>query len=214
MRSTNTLSARAEKSIYKNGLGGRISQYRHKQIIYSQGGTANTIFCVREGGVLLTVRLKGRRTAAIAVVGAGDFFGHSCLAGGPLRRCTATAIGSCSILIIERKEMIRTLRSDPVTSQMFVSYLLSVITKHQEHLVDLLVNSTEQRLAHVLVELGQLSTNGGRIPKISQEVLANMVGTTRGRVNLYISRFRRRGFITCKEGITVRGSLRAAYLLP
>lgn len=213
MRMTSTLSARAERSIFKCILGGAISHYRNKQIIYSQGKKADTLFYIREGDVMLTIRSKGRRPAVITVLGAGDFFGQSCLAGSPLRLCTATAIGSCSIFPIKKKEMIRILRGDSVTSNVFVSYLLSVIKKYQEQLVDLLVNSTEERLARVLLQLAQFSAKGGRIPKISQGVLANMIGTTRSRTNFYISRFRKRGFIAYNGGMRVRSSLRTAYLL-
>lgn len=211
MRSTSTLSARREQSNFKNVLGGAILQYRNQQIIYSQGTTANTLFYIREGDVMLTIRSKDRRPAVITVLGPGNFFGQSCLAGVPLRICTATAIGSCSILTIKKKEMIRILRGDRVTSNFFVSCLLSIIQKYQEQLVDLLVSSAEQRLARVLLQLAQSSTNGGRIPKISQGVLANMVGTTRGRTNFLLNRFRKRGFVACNGELKVCSSLRTMY---
>ncbi len=211
MKRTSTLSVRAEKSIFRSNLGGTISKYRNKQIIYSQGETADTLFYIREGLVMLTTRSKGRRLAVIDVLGAGDFFGQSCLTGVPLRVCTGTAIGSCSIFTIKRKEMIRVLRGDRIASTFFVSYLLSVIKKYQEHLVDLLGNSTEQRLARVLSQLAQLSKEGGRIPKISQGLLANMVGTTRSRINMIMNRFRKRGFVAYNGGIKVHSSLRTKY---
>ena len=183
MKNTSSLSASAEESIFKTGLSGAISRYRDKQRIYSQGDTADSLFYIRKGGVILAIRSNGRRPAVITVLGAGDFFGQSCLAGVPLRICTATAIGSCSILIIEKEEMIRILRGDGVSSSVFVSYLLSVIKKYQEHLADVLVNSAERRLARVLLRLAKLSPKGGSIPRITQGVLADMVGTTRSRVN-------------------------------
>jgi CRP/FNR family transcriptional regulator, cyclic AMP receptor protein len=210
MRSNSTLSAHTEKAVLKSVLGGTISRYRNKQIIYSQGKRADTLFYVREGNVTLTIRSKSRRPAVITVLGAGDFFGQSCLAGVPLRICTATAIGSCSILTIKKKEMIRILHADRVTANAFASYLLSVIQNYQEHLVDLLVNSTEQRLARALLQLAQSSRRGGRIPKISQEVLANMVGTSRSRTNLFMKGFRKRGFVRYNGGIRVHSSLRTA----
>jgi CRP-like cAMP-binding protein len=193
-------------------LGGTSSKFEDKKIIYSQDNVADTLFYIRKGEVMLTIQSKGRRPAVIAVLGAGDFFGQSCLADVPLRICTATAIGSCSILTIKKKEMIRILRGDRATSHFFVSYLLSVIRKYQEHLVDLLVNSTEERLAHVLLQLAQLSTKGGRIPKISQGVLANMVGTTRSRANFILNRFKKRGFVGYNGEMKVYNSLRAMYL--
>ncbi|MGH9690225.1 MAG: Crp/Fnr family transcriptional regulator [Candidatus Acidiferrales bacterium] len=213
MKSATTLSARAEQPILKSVLGGAISRYWNKQIIYSQGKRANTLFYIREGDVMLTVRSKGRRPAIITVLGAGDFLGQSCLAGVPVRICTATAIGSCSIVTIKKKEMIRVLREDVAASNLFMSYLLSIIKKYQEHLADLLVNSTEQRLARVLLQLARLSNKGGRIPKISQGVLANMVGTTRGRINFLMNRFRKRGFVGYNGEIIVHRSLRTMCLL-
>lgn len=212
MVSVSTLLARGERSILQSVLSGTISQFRDGQIIYSQGDTANTLCYIREGSVMLTIRSKRRRPAVVTVLGARDFFGQSCLADIPLRRCTATAIGSCSILTIRKKEMIRNLREDRVISNFFVDYLLSVLIKHQERLVDLLVNSAEQRLAGVLLELAQLSTKDGRIPKISQRVLANMVGTTRSRTSSLMNRFKKRGLVSYNGGIKVHSSLRAAYL--
>jgi CRP/FNR family cyclic AMP-dependent transcriptional regulator len=213
MSSISTRSAHAGRSLFKRVLGGKISQYRNKQIIYSQGKMANSLFYIRKGSVMLTVRSKGRRPAVITLLGAGDFFGQSCLANVPLRICTATAIGSCSILALKKREMIRILRGDLLTSHLFVSYLLSVIKKYQEHLAELLVNSTEQRLASVLLQLARLSAKGGRIPKISQAVLANMVGATRSRTNFLMNRFRKRGLVGYNGGIKVHGSLRTKYLL-
>jgi CRP/FNR family cyclic AMP-dependent transcriptional regulator len=195
MKNTSSLSASAEESIFKTGLSGAISRYRDKQTIYSQGDTAESLFYIRKGDVILAIRSNGHRPAVITVLGAGDFFGQSCLAGVPLRICTATAIGSCSILTIEKEEMIRILRGDGVSSNVFVSYLLSVIKKYQEHLADVLVNSAERRLARVLLRLAKLSPKGGSIPTISQGILADMVGTTRSRVNFYLNLFRKQGFI-------------------
>jgi CRP-like cAMP-binding protein len=212
MKRNRAPTARAEQSAFKSVLDGTISRYRNNQIIYSQGNPANTLFFIREGGVMLTIRSKGRRPAVITVVGPGDFFGQSCLTNVRLRICTATAIGSCSILTIKKQEMIRILRGDRVTSHFFLSYLLSVIKKHQDHLVDLLVNSTEVRLAHVLLDLAQLSPRDAQIPKIRQADLANMVGTTRSRANFIMNRFRKRGFIGYDGEIKVHSSLRTTYL--
>ena len=213
MRRTSVLAAPTEKATFESGLGGAISQYRNKQIIYSQGKSAETLFYIREGIVLLTIRSKMPRPAGITVLGAGDFFGQSCLVGVPVRICTATAIGSCSILTIRKEDMIRILREDAVTSSVFAAYLLSVITKHQERLVDLLVHTTEQRLARVLLELVRVSMKDGRIPKVSQSALANTVGTSRSRINLFMNRFKKRGFVGYNGGgIKVHRSLRTAYL--
>jgi CRP-like cAMP-binding protein len=211
VKRSSILAARLEKAIFKSVLGSAIAQYRNKQIIYSQGKSASTLFYIREGNVMLTVRSRDRRPAVITVLGAGDFFGQCCLAGVPVRMCTATAIGFCAILTIRKKEMIRTLLRDPVTSSLFASYLLSVIKKYQEHLVDLLVHKAEQRLAHVLLQLAQMSAKGGRIPRISQGALASMVGTSRSRINLLMNRFRKRGLVAYNGGIKIHSSLRTAY---
>jgi len=216
MRSASALSARAKHSIFNSALGGTISQFQDKQIIYSQGKTAKTLFYIRKGGVLLTIHSKGRRPAVVAVLGAGDFFGQSCLAGVPYRICTASAVGPSSILTIKKKDMIRTLRDDRSTSNRFLSYLLFVIKKGQEQMVDLLVNPAGQRLARVLVRLARSNANNGRIPRITQLVLASMVGTTRGRVNFHMNQFKKRGFIRYSGGyngeIIVHRSLRSRYL--
>jgi CRP/FNR family transcriptional regulator, cyclic AMP receptor protein len=216
VRSASSLSSRAEQSIFKSGLSGTISQFQDKQTIYSQGKTADTLFYIREGHVMLTIRPKGRRPAAVAVLDAGDFFGQSCLAGVPYRLCTATAIGSSSILTIKKKDMVRTLRRDSRTSNCFLSYLLLVNRNYQEQVVDLLVNPAGERLAHVLLRLAQSSAKGGRITGITQTALANMAGTTRSRTNLHMNQFRKRGFIryhgTKNTVIQVHRSLRTGYL--
>jgi CRP-like cAMP-binding protein len=206
------LSGLTDQSIFESAFGGTISGYRNKQKIYSQGKTANTLFYIREGNVMLTTQSKGCRPAVITVLSANDFFGQSCLGGTPRRMCTATAIGSCSVLTIEKEEMIRILREDHLSSNVFVSYLLSVIKKYQGQMVDLLVNSVEKRLAHVLWYLAQLSPKGEPIPKISQSDLANMIGSTRSRTNLFMNQFKRQGFIEDNGRIKVHGSLRKMLL--
>jgi CRP/FNR family transcriptional regulator, cyclic AMP receptor protein len=214
MKKASTLSMRAEKAIFKNDLRGAIWQYRNKQVIYSQGKAGDTLFYIRDGCVMLTIRAKGRRLAVLAMLGAGEFFGQACLAGVPRRACTATAIGTCTVVAIKKKEMIRILRGDRVAAKFFVSYLVSVIKKHQEHLVDLLVNSAEQRLARVLLQISQSSGKEGRIPKINQGDLANMVGTTRSRINLLMNRFRKRGFVSYNGELEVHSALRSYVLAP
>ena len=216
MRRAGSLSSRAEQSNFKSVLGGTISQFKHKQTIYSQGETADTLFYIREGHVMLTVRPKRRRPAAVGVLDSGDFFGQSCLADVPDRLCTATAVGSSSILTIKKKDMVRILRGDSITSNCFLSYLLVANRKYQEQVIDLLVNPAGQRLARVLLRLAQSSAKGGRIDGITQTDLANMAGTTRTRTNFHMTQFRKRGFIryhgTTKTVIQVQPSLRTRYL--
>lgn len=212
MKRTRALVARPEKANFKNFLGGAVSKFEDKQIIYSQDNAANMIFLIQEGDVMLTVRSKGRRPAVIAVLGAGDFFGQFCLTNFPLRVCTATAVGSCSILAIQKKQMIRILHDNRVASDLFVSFLLSAIRNYQKQLVDLLVNSAEERLAHALLHLAQLSPKGAAIPRINQSVLGNMIGATRSRTNFIMNRFKREGLVRYNGEIEILRPLRAMYL--
>jgi CRP-like cAMP-binding protein len=179
-------------------LGGKVSHYRNKQNIYTQGAPAYTLFYIQEGGVRLSSRSKHRPSAITAVLGVGDFFGELCLAGYPLRVSTAVALAASSIRTIKKKKMLRMLRKKNKTSNSLVAYLLSSVKNYQDHVADLLTSSAEQRLARVLLRLAHLDKKGPpvvEIPILSHQVLAEMVGTTRPRVNLFMNRFRKRGFI-------------------
>jgi CRP/FNR family cyclic AMP-dependent transcriptional regulator len=192
-------------------LGGKVARYRNKQNIYSQGTPAYTLFYIQEGGVRLTVRSKDRRPAVTAILGVGDFFGELCLAGYPLRMSTAIALTSSSIRTIKKKRMLQMLRNKNGGSNSLVSYLLSSVKNYRDHVADLLTSSAEQRLARVLLRLANLNKDGPavvEIPFLSHQVLAEMVGTTRPRVNLFMNRFRKQGFINYDGGLEVRQSLR------
>lgn len=194
---------------------GAISQYRPKETIYSQGAAAHAIFYVQKGVVMLTVQSKCRRPAVIAVLGAGNFFNELCLLGHARCMSTAATITSSSILAIEKEEMIRILRRENEISTFFLSSLLSSIMRFREDMVDLLVNSSEQRLARVLLRLAHIGTKGrrmARVPRISQQALAEMIGTTRSRANLFMNRFREQGFIHYNSGLEVHSSLRSVLL--
>ena len=179
-------------------LGGKVSHYRNKQNIYTQGAPAYTLFYIQEGGVRLSSRSKHRPSAITAVLGVGDFFGELCLAGYPLRVSTAVALAASSIRTIKKKKMLQILRKKNKTSNSLVAYLLSSVKNYQDHVADLLTSSAEQRLARVLLRLAHLDKKGPavvEIPILSHQVLAEMVGTTRPRINLFMNRFRKRGFI-------------------
>lgn len=195
-------------------LGGTVSHYKGKENIYAQGAPAYTLFYIQAGGVRLTTRSKHKPSAVTAILGVGDFFGELCLAGFPLRVSTAVALTASSIREIKKESMIRMLRrKKSKVSQPFVSYLLSSIKKYQDHVAELLTSSAEQRLARVLLRLAHLDRRGPgavEIPTLSHQVLAEMVGTTRPRVNLFMNRFRKRGFINYNGGITVHKSLQKA----
>lgn len=192
-------------------LGGKVSSYRNKQNIYTQGAPAYTLFYIQKGGVRLTSRTKHQPPAVTAILGVGDFFGELCLAGYPLRMSTAVALVASSIRTIKKEQMLRILRKNNKTSNSLVAYLLSSIQKYKDHVSELLTSSAEQRLARVLLRLARLDKKGSgvvEIPIVSHQVLAEMVGTTRSRINLFMNRFRRKGFIDYDGGLEVRQSLR------
>jgi len=192
-------------------LGGKVSRYRNKQNIYTQGTPAYTLFYIQAGGVRLTTRTKHQPSAVTAILGANDFFGELCLAGYPLRVSTAVALTASSIRVIQKGKMLDILRKKNKASNSLVAYLLSSIKKYQDHVADLLTSSAEQRLARVLLRLAHLDEKGpavAEIPILNHQVLAEMVGTTRPRINLFMNRFRKQGFIDYDGGLEVRQSLR------
>jgi CRP/FNR family transcriptional regulator, cyclic AMP receptor protein len=191
-------------------LGGKVSIYREKQTIYTQGAPATTLFYIQKGGVRLTTRTEHQPSVVTAILGANDFFGELCLTGYPLRMSTAVALTTSSIRIIQKEKMLQMLRKKNQTSNSLVAYLLSSIKNYQDHVADLLTSSAEQRLARVLLRLAHLDENGPafvEIPVLSHQVLAEMVGTTRPRVNVFMNRFRKEGFINYDGGIEVHKSL-------
>ena len=193
------------------GLGGKVSSYRDKQIIYKQGAPAYTLFYIQEGGVRLTSQTKHQPAAVTAILGVHDFFGELCLAGYPLRTSTAVALTVSSIRAIKKEKMLQLLRKKNEASNSLVAYLLSSVKNYQDHVAHLLTSSAEQRLARVLLRLAHLNKNGPpvrEIPILNHQVLAEMVGTTRPRVNAFMNRFRKQGFIDYDGGLEVRQSLR------
>ena len=192
-------------------MGGKVSRYRDKQNIYKQGAPAYTLFYIQEGGVRLTMRTKHQPAAVTAILGAHDFFGELCLAGYPLRVSTAVALTASSIRTIKKEKMLQMLRKKNKTSNSLVAYLLSSVKNYQDHVAHLLTSSAEQRLARVLLRLAHLDKKGravAEIPPLSHQVLAEMVGTTRPRVNGFMNRFRKKGYINYDGGLEVHQSLR------
>ena len=173
------------------------------------------MFYIQRGRVKLSVVSKQGKEAVIAILGVGDFFGEGCLAGQPLRMATASAMTDCSTLRLEKAATLRALRNDPGFSQTFIAYLLSHNIKVEEDLVDQLFNSSEKRLARVLLLLANFGKDGKQelvIPKMSQETLAEMIGTTRSRVSFFMNRFRRLGFIDYNGELAVHSSLLSIVL--
>jgi CRP/FNR family transcriptional regulator, cyclic AMP receptor protein len=192
-------------------LGGKVSRYQGKENIYRQGAPAYTLFYIQEGGVRLTTRTKHQPSAVTAILGVHDFFGELCLAGFPLRTSTAVALTASSIRTIKKEEMLQMLRKNTKASNSLVAYLLSSIKRYQDHVAQLLTSSSEQRLARVLLRLAHLDKKRlavVELPILSHQVLAEMVGTTRSRINFFMNRFRKQGFIDYDGGLEVHDSLR------
>ncbi len=192
-------------------VGGGISrEYRKRQNVYAQGAPADYVFCIQKGRVRLSVVSRQGKEAVIAVLGAGDFFGQECLAGQRLRIATASAVTDCSVLRLGKAATMRALHENPEFSEMFIAYLLSRNIRVEEDLVDQLFNTSEKRLARVLLLLANFTNDGKQervIPKISQEILAEMVGTTRSRVSFFMNKFRKLGLIDYHRELEVRRSL-------
>ncbi|MFZ1086506.1 MAG: Crp/Fnr family transcriptional regulator [Terracidiphilus sp.] len=193
------------------GLGRKIVRLKKKEDFFSQGDEADCVFYLQSGRAKLTVISKEGKEATIALLTAGNFVGEESMAGTPgLRMATATAITPCTALKIERAEMIRVIHEEHAFSDLFLKFLLERSMRAQADLVDQLFNSSERRLARILLlmaEYGQPGETESLIPKISQETLAEMIGTTRSRVSFFMNRFRKLGFIDYNGGIKVHKSL-------
>ena len=190
--------------------GRKTTAFSKKQAIFVQGDPSDAVFYVQKGKVRLTVVSKSGKEATIGIMKEGDFFGEGCLAGQTLRLFSATAMTDCSVMQIDKKYMMKALHREHAFSDMFVAYLLTRNIRYEEDLVDQLFNSSEKRLARILLLLAHFGKDGKpevAIPKISQETLAEMVGTTRSRVNLFMTRFRKLGYVRYNGGLEVSPSL-------
>jgi CRP/FNR family transcriptional regulator, cyclic AMP receptor protein len=200
-----------ESFLARAGTGKEILEFKKKQAIFAQGDAAEAVFYIQKGRVKLTVVSKRGKEATIALLGPGEFFGEECIAPiHHLRIATATAIAPVSVMKIGRKEMMQVLGEQPEFSGTFVSFLLARNFRIQEDLIDQLFNSSEKRLARVLLLFAQFGKEAKPepvVPKVSQEVLAEMIGTTRSRVNFFMNRFRKLGFIHYNGGLQVHTSL-------
>jgi len=192
--------------------GGRtLAVFPKKETIFRQGDSSDSVFYVQKGKVKLTVLSKAGKEATIGILNEGDFFGEGCLTGQAFRLCSATAMTDCSVMKIDKKSMNDVLHREHAFADMFVSYLLARNIRYEADLVDQLFNSSEKRLARILLLLAQFGKEGKPetvIPKMSQETLAEMIGTTRSRVNFFMNRFREMGFVDySSEGLQVHSSL-------
>ena len=198
-----------------SGIARRIVRYTRGAVIFAQGSMANSVLYVQDGGVKLSVLSTTGKEAVVAMLGPGDFFGEGCLAGQPRRMGSATAIVATTVLRVTKREMMRTLHDQSALSDRFITHMLSRNIRIEEDLVDQLFNSSEKRLARTLLLLARYGTEDtaqGTLPKLSQETLAEMVGTTRSRVNFFMNKFRKLGLIEYNGGIKINNSLLSVVL--
>jgi len=199
-----------KRFLAKVGKGKTISKYRKDQIVFSQGQVADAVFYIQQGKVKLTVVSEQGKEAVVAILEPGQFFGEGCLNGHPLRVASTRAMDECVITRLEKATMIATIHNEPEFSELFMTYLLSRNSRIEEDLIDQLFNSSEKRLARLLLLLANFGKEGRPEPivgKFSQETLAEMIGTTRSRVSFFMNKFRKLGFIEYNGRLEVHNSL-------
>jgi CRP/FNR family cyclic AMP-dependent transcriptional regulator len=197
------------------GVARKVKEFKRAELIYAQGAAAESIIYLQSGGVKLTVVNEVGKEAVVAILGPGDFFGEGCMAGQSVRIGTATAITPSTVLIIEKSEMLKLLHEEHDLSDRFIRFMLARNIRIEEDLIDQLFNSSEKRLARTLLLLaryGKEDQPHGVLPKMSQETLAEMVGTTRSRVNFFMNKFRKLGFIKYNGGLQINTSLLSVVL--
>jgi len=197
------------------GAAGKVISFKRSNVIYSQGDSAKSVMYIQQGGVKLSVINQKGKEAVVAILGPGNFFGEGSLAGQAVCMATATATSPTSVLFIEKKEMMRLLREEHALSDVFISHMLTRNIRIEEDLIDQLFNSSEKRLARTLLLLaryGKENETHGVIPKVSQETLAEMIGATRSRVNFFMNKFRKLGFIKYNGGLRINTSLLSVVL--
>jgi CRP/FNR family cyclic AMP-dependent transcriptional regulator len=207
----------AQAFLDSSGTAKTITEYRRGETIFTQGDTCEDVLYIQTGGVKLSVLSKTGREAVVAMLGPGDFFGEGCLAGQPVRMGSATAVTPSVILLVRKEKMVRLLRRQHGMSDLFIAHMLSRNIRIEEDLIDQLFNSSEKRLARTLLLLaryGKQDKPTRVVPKISQETLAKMVGTTRSRVNFFLNKFKKLGFIEYDGEIPLKinGSLLSVLL--
>jgi len=201
---------KSHRFLTQPGPGRTIWPYQEGIVVFSQGDAATSLFYIQKGKIKITVLSKSGKEAVIAVLGSGDFFGEGCLAGQQLRIATATTMTEAVVMRIERARVVTMLQTTPAFSETLLAYTLTRTLRIEEDLVDQLFNSSEKRLARALLLLANFGKDGKPetvIPKISQETLAEMVGTTRSRVSFFMNKFRRLGFIKYNGTLEVHSSL-------
>jgi CRP/FNR family cyclic AMP-dependent transcriptional regulator len=215
IRSQKGLGFSAQAFLDSAGVARRIIEYRKSQKIYAQGDPTNTVLYIQKGEIKLSVVNEVGKEAVVAMLGRGDFFGEGGLAGQTARMGTATAITPTTLLVIEKKEMVRMLHAEQEFSDRFMTYVLARNIRIEQDLIDQLFNSSEKRLARTLLLLaryGKEDQPQKMLPKVSQETLAEMIGTTRSRVNFFMNKFKKLGFIKYNGGLHINTSLLSVVL--
>jgi len=205
----------AQEFLDSAGVARNKKEFKRGEVIYSQGDAAKSVLYLQEGGVKLSVVNEVGKEAVVGILGPGDFFGEGCLAGQPVRMGIASAITPSTVLVIEKSEMFKVLHEQHTLSDRFITFMLARNIRIEEDLVDQLFNSSEKRLARTLLLLaryGKEDKPHAVIPNLSQETLAEMVGTTRSRVNFFMNKFRKLGFIKYNGGLQINTSLLSVVL--
>jgi CRP/FNR family transcriptional regulator, cyclic AMP receptor protein len=215
MKSTRTRTFNAQAFLDSAGTAKTIVEYRRGEGIFSQGDACDSVMYIQKGGVKLSVRSETGREAVVAMVGPGDFFGEGCLAGQPARMGSATAITSSTILVLKKAKMVRLLHEQPELANRFITHMLGTNIRIEEDLTNQLFNHDEKRLARTLLLLaryGKQDTPQRILPQMSRQKLAKMVGTTRAKVDFFIKKFKRLGFVEDDGGLTINKSLLSVVL--
>jgi CRP-like cAMP-binding protein len=215
MKSKPTGAFNVQAFLDSAGIARKIAKYQRDEVIFTQGDPCEHVLYIQKGGVKLSVLSKSGREAVVAMLGAGEFFGEGCLAGQPIRMGSATATSESAILLVDKDQMVRLLHKQHALSDRFITHMLARNIRIEEDLVDQLFNSSEKRLARALLLLaryGKHDKHVRAVPPITQETLAEMVGTTRSRVNFFMKKFQRLGFIDYKHGLKVNNSLLTVVL--
>jgi CRP/FNR family cyclic AMP-dependent transcriptional regulator len=215
MKSTPKGPFNAQAFLDSAGVAKKIVEYRRSEVIFTQGDPCDHVLYIQKGSVKLSVLSKAGREAVVAILGQGEFFGEGCLAGQPVRVGSATATTDSTILLVNKNQMVRLLHKQHALSDRFISHMLARNIRIEEDLVDQLFNSSEKRLARTLLLLARYGKHDKPVrdvPPISQATLADMVGTTRSRVNFFMKKFQRMGFIDYTDGLKVNNSLLTVVL--
>jgi CRP/FNR family transcriptional regulator, cyclic AMP receptor protein len=214
-KSAQKLAFDAQAFLDSAGAARKVEEFKRAEVLYAQGDAARSVIYLQTGGVKLTVVNEVGKEAVVAILGPGDFFGEGCLAGQPIRMGTATAVTPATVLVIEKSEMFKVLHAEHGLSDLFIKFMLARNIRIEADLVDQLFNSSEKRLARSLLLLaryGKEDQPQGVLPKMSQETLAEMIGTTRSRVNFFMNKFRKLGFIKYNGGLQINTSLLSVVL--